>query len=161
MLGFLAIITGEPALRGCALTKASAAFVVQGQDIAVKNLDIEASGLLRVRGVIRISNKNLEGNLDLGLRRNLGTIISTATGGELFRQEEDGYLCEPVRIAGTLENPNNDLDAKLKSAAIRGLVRTGAQLIEKAAGVNGQGSGQDAAGQVLNGIRSLLAPPNP
>lgn len=161
MLGFLAIITGEPALRGCALTKASADFVVQGQDITIKNLDIEASGLLRVRGEIRIFDKSLDGNLTLGLRRNLGAIISTASGGELFRIEEDGFLCEPVHLTGTLENPNNDLDAKLKAGAIRGLVRTGAQLLEKAAGVNGQGSGQDAAGQVLKGIRSFLAPPNP
>ena len=49
-----------------------------------------------------------------------------------------------------MDNPQNDLKAKLTSAMARTAIRTGAQILEKAAGSQGGGDAVKAAGQILN-----------
>ena len=51
----------------------------------------------------------------------------------------------------------NDLQPKLTGALTRTAIRTGAQILEKAAGSSG-GSGGDAAGQAVNVLKSLFGP---
>jgi len=51
----------------------------------------------------------------------------------------------------------DDLKAKLTSAIARTAVRTGAQILEKAAGSQGGGDATKAAGQILNSL--FGAPP--
>jgi hypothetical protein len=161
VLALLSVLTGEARLRGCSLSTAEASFRVTPGRYDIHKILVEAPGLLRVLGQIQILNGGLQGEIDLGLSQNLGAKVSSLTGVELFKREENGYLYQSVQIRGTLENPQNDLQPKLAAAVTRTLIRTGAQILEKAAGANGGGSGNDAAGQALRGIRSLFAPPNP
>ena len=106
---------------------------------------------------MRVAGQNLNGQIMLGLEKNLGTKVNALTGGQCFRREEDGYLYEPVQLSGTLENPQNDLKAKLVSAMAQTAIRTGAQILEKAAGSGGGGDAAKAAGQILNSL--FGAPP--
>jgi hypothetical protein len=123
----------------------------------VSSIVAEAPGLLRAVGQVRITGQNLSGQILLGLERNLGSKVNALTGGECFQREEGGYLYEPINLSGTLDNPQNDLKAKLTSAIARTAVRTGAQILEKAAGSQGGGDAAKAAGQILNSL--FGAPP--
>ena len=157
ILGLLAVLTGEPRLRGCALSTAEASWTLEPGIYNIRSITAEAPGLLRVTGQVKVVGQNLSGLINLALEKNLGSKVSGLTGGELFRQEIDGYLNQPIQISGTLDRPENDLQPKLTGALTRTAIRTGAQILEKAAGANG-GSGEDAAGQAVNVLKSLFGP---
>ena len=157
ILGLLAVLTGEPRLRGCALSTAQASWTLEPGIYNIRSITAEAPGLLRVNGQVKVVGQNLSGLINLALEKNLGSKVSGLTGGELFRQEIDGYLNQPIQISGTLDRPENDLQPKLTGALTRTAIRTGAQILEKAAGASG-GSGGDAAGQAVNVLKSLFGP---
>ena len=157
ILGLLGALTGEPRLRGCPLTTAQAQWSMQPGVYHVNKIIAEAPGLLRAVGQVRVAGPNLSGQIFLGLERNLGSKVNALTGGECFRREEEGYYYETVNLSGTLDRPQNDLKAKLSSAMARTAVRTGAQILEKAAGSQGGGDAAKAAGQILNSL--FGAPP--
>jgi len=157
ILGLLATLTGEPRLRGCPLNTAQAKWSMQPGLYDVSSIVAEAPGLLRAVGQVRITGQSLSGQILLGLERNLGSKVNALSGGECFQREENGYLYETISLSGTLENPQNDLKAKLTSAIARTAVRTGAQILEKAAGSQGGGDAAKAAGQILNSL--FGAPP--
>ena len=157
ILGLLAVLTGEPRLRGCTLSTAQASWTLEPGIYNVRSITAEAPGLLRVNGQVKVTGQNLSGVINLALEKNLGSKVSGLTGGELFRQESDGYLSQPIQISGTLDRPENDLQSKLTGALARTAIRTGAQILEKAAGAQG-GSGGDAAGQAVNVLKSLFGP---
>ena len=157
ILGLLAVLTGEPRLRGCALSTAQASWTIEPGIYNIRSITAEAPGLLRVNGQVKVMGQKLSGVINLALEKNLGSKVSGLTGGELFRQEIDGYLNQPIQISGTLDRPENDLQPKLTGALTRTAIRTGAQILEKAAGAQG-GSGGDAAGQAVNVLKSLFGP---
>lgn len=157
ILGLLGALTGEPRLRGCPLTTATAQWSMQPGIYDVNQILAEAPGLLRAIGRVRIAGNALSGQIQLGLDRNVGLKVNALTGGECFRREEDGYLYEPINLSGTMDNPQNDLKAKLTSAMTRTAIRTGAQILEKAADSQGGGDAAKAAGQILNSL--FGAPP--
>jgi hypothetical protein len=157
ILGLLAVLTGEPRLRGCTLSTAQASWTLEPGIYNVRSITAEAPGLLRVNGQVKVTGQNLSGVINLALEKNLGSKVSGLTGGELFRQESDGYLSQPIQISGTLDRPENDLQSKLTGALARTAIRTGAQILEKAAGAQG-GSGGDAAGQAVNVLKGLFGP---
>lgn len=151
ILGLLGALTGEPRLRGCPLTTAQAKGSIQPGFYDINQILAEAPGLLRVVGQVRVHGQNLSGQVQLGLEQNLGSRVNALTGGECFRREEEGYFYETINLSGTLDRPQNDLQGKLVSALARTAVRTGAQILEKAAGSQG-GDGVKAAGQILNSL---------
>ena len=157
ILGMLGALTGEPRLRGCPLTTAQAKWSMQPGLYDVSSIVAEAPGLLRAVGQVRITGQSLSGQILLGLERNLGSKVNALTGGECFRREEGGYFYEAINLSGTLDNPQNDLKAKLTGAIARTAVRTGAQILEKAAGSQGGSEAGKAAGQILNSL--FGAPP--
>jgi hypothetical protein len=157
ILGLLGALTGEPRLRGCPLTTAQAQWSMQPGLYDVNKILAEAPGLLRAIGQVRVAGSSLSGKILLGLERNLGSKVNALTGGECFAREENGYLVETINLSGTLDQPRNDLQPKLTSAIARTAIRTGAQILEKAAGSQGGGDAAKAAGQILNSL--FGAPP--
>lgn len=157
ILALLGALTGEPRLRGCPLTTAQAQWSMQPGIYDVNKILAEAPGLMRAVGQVRMVGQSLSGQIMLGLEKNLGAKVNALTGGECFRREEEGYLYESINLSGTLENPQNDLKGKLSSAMTRTAIRTGAQILEKAAGSQGGGDAAKAAGQILNSL--FGAPP--
>lgn len=150
ILALLGALTQEPRLRGCPLTTAKARWSMQPGLYDVSQILAEAPGLLRASGQVRITGQNLSGQIALGLEKNIGSKVNALTGGECFRREEEGYLYETINLSGSVDNPQNDLKAKLTSAMARTAVRTGAQILERAAGSQGGGDAARAAGQILN-----------
>lgn len=156
VLGLLGLLTGEPRLRGCPLTTAKASWSIQPHFYDVTEIVAEAPGLLRAVGQLQIRGEAIQGKIELGLEGDLGRKVSGLTGGECFSRLENGYSVQTIQISGTMHNPQNDLQPKLTSALTRTAIRTGAQILEKAAGAQGSG---DAAGAAVNVLKSLFGPP--
>lgn len=150
ILGLLGLLTGESRFRGCPLTTAQAKWSTQPGLYDVSEIEVEAPGLLRAQGQVQVLGDKLSGQIQLGLERNLGSRANLLTGSECFRREEGGFFYETINLSGSLENPQNDLKAKLTSAMARTAVRTSAQILEKAAGSQGAGDAAKAAGQIFN-----------
>ena len=152
ILSLLGLLSGEPRLRGSPLKTAQAKWSMQPGLYDVNQILVEAPGLLRVVGQVRISGEKLSGQILLGLEQGLGSKVNALTGGECFKKEEDGYLYEPINLSGTLENPQNDLKAKLTGAMTRTAVRTGVDILQKATGNTDPNTPAGAAGQVLKSL---------
>ena len=155
VLGVLGLLTGEPRLRGCPLTTAKATWYIQPNLYDVTEILAEAPGLLRAVGQVQIRGENLNGKIELGLEGDLGRKVNALTGGECFARLENGYSVQTIQLSGTLSSPKNDLQPKLTGALTRTAIRTGAQILEKAAGAQGTG---DAAGAAVNVLKSLFGP---
>lgn len=155
VLGLLGLLTGEPRLRGCPLTTAKATWFIQPNAYDISEIVAEAPGLLRAVGQIQIRGQGLSGRIELGLEGDLGRKVNALTGGECFSRLENGYSVQTIQISGTMDSPRNDLQPKLTSALARTAIRTGAQILEKAAGAQGSG---DAAGAAVNVLKSLFGP---
>jgi len=155
VLGLLGLLTGESRLRGCPLTTAKATWFMQPNAYDITEIVAEAPGLLRAVGQIQIRGQGLSGRIDLGLEGDLGRKVNALTGGECFSRLENGYSVQAIQISGTMDSPRNDLQPKLTAALTRTAIRTGAQILEKAAGAQGSG---DAAGAAVNVLKSLFGP---
>ena len=155
VLGLLGLLTGEPRLRGCPLTTAKASWFMQPNAYDITEIVAEAPGLLRAVGQIQIRGQGLSGRIELGLEGDLGRKVNALTGGECFSRLENGYSVQSIQISGTMDSPRNDLQPKLTAALTRTAIRTGAQILEKAAGAQGSG---DAAGAAVNVLKSLFGP---
>lgn len=155
VLGLLGLLTGEPRLRGCPLTTAKATWFMQPNAYDITEIVAEAPGLLRAVGQIQIRGQGLSGRIELGLEGDLGRKANALTGGECFSRLENGYSVQAIQISGTMDSPRNDLQPKLTAALTRTAIRTGAQILEKAAGAQGSG---DAAGAAVNVLKSLFGP---
>ena len=155
VLGLLGLLTGEPRLRGCPLTTAKASWFTQPNAYDITEIVAEAPGLLRAVGQIQIRGQGLSGRIELGLEGDLGRKVNALTGGECFSRLENGYSVQSIQISGTMDSPRNDLQPKLTAALTRTAIRTGAQILEKAAGAQGSG---DAAGAAVNILKSLFGP---
>jgi hypothetical protein len=155
VLGLLGLLTGEPRLRGCPLTTAKASWFMQPNAYDITEIVAEAPGLLRAVGQIQIRGQGLSGRIELGLEGDLGRKVNALTGGVCFSRLENGYSVQAIQISGTMDSPRNDLQPKLTAALTRTAIRTGAQILEKAAGAQGSG---DAAGAAVNVLKSLFGP---
>ena len=155
ILGLLGLLTGEPRLRGCPLTTAKATWQVQPNSYDVTEILAVAPGLLRAVGQVQIRGANLNGKIELGLEGGLGRKVNALTGGECFARLENGYSVQTIQLSGTVSAPQNDLQPKLTGALTRTAIRTGAQILEKAAGAQGTG---DAAGAAVDVLKSLFGP---
>jgi hypothetical protein len=116
----------------------------------------ESPGLLRAIGQARVNGNDLSGRIELGLEQSLGSKVNFLTGGECFRRAEAGYLYETIHLSGTLEQPQNDLQAKLTSAITRTAIRTTVDILQKATGNTDPNTPAGAAGQIL---KSIFGPP--
>ncbi len=158
ILSLLGVLTGDTRLqKGAPLTTAQAQWSMQPGLYNVNRIVAEAPGLLRVNGQIRVQGSSLSGQILLGLEQGLGSKVNALTGGECFRRAEGGYAYETVNLSGTLERPQNDLQAKLTAALTRTAVRTGIDILQKATGNTDPSTPAGAAGQVLKSI--FGAPP--
>ena len=155
VLGLLGLLTGEPRLRGCPLSTAKATWFIQPNVYDITEIVAEAPGLLRAVGQIQIRGQGLSGRIELGLEGDLGRKVNALAGGECFSRLENGYSVQTIQISGTMDSPRNDLQPKLTAALTRTAIRTGAQILEKAAGAQGSG---DAAGAAVNVLKSLFGP---
>lgn len=162
VLDRLALFCGSSRFRNLPLHEASAQFSYQESAWHISNILVESENLVRVEGWLEIGKGGaLTGRLQVGLRAD-GLWKALPGFSDVFsvsRQGAGGNLAwANVNIGGTLDNPSEDLSARLIKAAGNRLTEIGmgkaaevadvaARLLNRGAGENGAGDGAERNGR--------------
>ncbi|MCB1234587.1 MAG: hypothetical protein KDM91_05910 [Verrucomicrobiae bacterium] len=113
--------TKNPRFKRLPLNETRADFERTGDRVVLTNIVIQSNGLSRLEGSLVIDGRAIEGDLHLGVTP--GT-LQWIPGAEqkVFVRSDRGFLWTPVKVAGTLDQPREDLSARLVSAAAETIV---------------------------------------
>jgi hypothetical protein len=105
-----AAVTGKP-VEEIKLSRFSLEFEWKYPRVQIKQIDIEADGVFRLQGAVVIDGGRLGGTLQFGATPKYLEWLPKAE--RIFARERDGYLWTAVNLAGTLEEPKEDLSPRV------------------------------------------------
>lgn len=122
ILDQIGTFTGTERFRRLELTRASADFTRTPDRLEVRNLVVEAAGLIRVEGAYTVQNGDISGALQVGLTP---ATLQWIPGSQeqVFTVSRDGYFWTSMNLSGSAEHPTEDLTPRLVAA-------TGKQVIQ-------------------------------
>lgn len=106
-----AAVTGRKSMEEIKLSRCSLEFAWKYPRAEVKQIDIEAEGVFRLQGAVVIENKRLGGTLQFGATPKYLEWLPKAE--RVFARQRDGYLWTTVNLAGTLDEPKEDLSPRV------------------------------------------------
>jgi hypothetical protein len=116
VLNQIATFTRSQEFRRLTLNRASCEFTQQGPRLAVRNLLVESSGLLRVEGGFTVERGTIDGTFQVGVTPGSLQWLP-GSQARVFTVSRDGYLWTPMRLTGPLGSPTEDLTPRLVAAA--------------------------------------------
>lgn len=130
----IASFTGAPQFRRMPLQQMTGDFTWAGGTWTFTNVIAESKGLLRVEG-----NCVVMGDGRLNSEWRVGVTPQTlqwlpGSRERVFTVAENGYLWTTVKVTGTLQNPVEDLSARLAVAMGNEVIEQGTKVIEKLPG---------------------------
>lgn len=136
----------------------------QGDTLRIEKIIVQSNGLLRLEGTLTLRGRVLEGDFMLGVTPETLRWIPGADSRVFVENNPagpPGMLWTRLRIAGTLDAPQEDLSARLLGAAGMSLLfdTPGKILQQDPAALLKPVVGEDAAkvpGQMINGAGGLL-----
>ncbi|MFN0075303.1 MAG: hypothetical protein ACKVY0_02395 [Prosthecobacter sp.] len=141
----------------------SATLRPQGDALRIENIIVQSNGLLRIEGALTLQGRNVTGDLMVGVTPETLSSIPGASSRVFVETNPTGppgLQWTRVRIAGTLDAPQEDLSSRLIGAAGMSL------LLDSPGQVLNQGTellkpvlGEDAAklpGKVMEGAGGIL-----
>ncbi|BCX49403.1 hypothetical protein HAHE_33110 [Haloferula helveola] len=86
-------------------------------EVVLSDIDLEAEGMLRLRGEIREgAGGKLGGEIEIGLAESFIAVSTSRALPQVFNRLEGGYLWAKVQLSGTCKAPSDNLEELLKSA---------------------------------------------
>jgi hypothetical protein len=149
LLSELDAFLGTPRFRTLAIRNGSAKVHREGQVTEVKDIELDADGVLRLEGALTIRDGKLDGTLQLGISPSLVQWLPSSRN-KIFEENRSGYLWTPVHVSGTTDLPQEDLSKRLLQTAA-GVVIDSLQNIQK----NPQKAPEALKG-VLDAVKSIL-----
>lgn len=160
VLGTLARFTGLSRLDPLPVTELSGKFKRTSRGIEISELVMESQGLLRVEGALHFDNDgNLGGTITAGLTP---STLQWIPGSQerVFLQSRNGYLWTDVAVGGTIQNPTEDLSARLLRAMGEDVLSDGTGVLEAvrdaASGTPAEKVIDDAVDTTIQGVRGIL-----
>ena len=98
------------------LSQAKTDFRSDGETVGLRNLVMQADGLVRVEGDVDLREEQIAGTLQVGVTPGTLRWIPGASQG-VFVEKRDGFLWAPMTLSGTLSEPKEDLSSRLIAAA--------------------------------------------
>ncbi len=117
LLGQLDGFLGSPRFRQVALKTASARLRNTSDKTELQDIDLDAEGILRIRGGVSVEKDRLSGSLRLGISPSFVQWLPTGRNA-LFGEPSEGYVWVPFQLTGTLENPQEDLSVRLAAGVV-------------------------------------------
>jgi hypothetical protein len=117
LLDSLSAYADTSRFRRLALEEGRTDFEWQDGALALRNLVIASEGLVRLEGTLRVDREErLDGRFRLGL---VPGVLARIPGAEtmVFQPGERGLLWTTLRVTGTIDDPEEDLTARLIEAA--------------------------------------------
>lgn len=115
MLGFLASAAANESLKTIALERCKVVFDWQFPKFEITSLDIVAVEKVALKGRITLNKGQISGTIDLGLDPSYLKWLPKAQE-EIFTRQENDMIWTPVRLSGTLTEPQEDLTPRLAAA---------------------------------------------
>ena len=123
ILNEIALFTRMERFRRVVLTKASFDFIRDHDTLMTKNVLLESEGLVRVEGQFTVAKEQIDGAFAVGVTASSLQWLPGAQS-RVFTVARDGYLWTTLRLSGPVAHPNEDLSARLASAAAGELLDT-------------------------------------
>jgi hypothetical protein len=111
LLRKLAELSQKNSFEQLALNECSLTFSWNYPKIDIRNIAIEERGKFRLEGEISIDQRRLGGVLRLGLTREYLDWLPNPE--EVFNRKEEDYLWTNVHLSGTIDDPGQDLSARI------------------------------------------------
>jgi hypothetical protein len=148
----IALFTRMQQFRRVALSKASAQFRQSSGELAVTDFVAESDGLLRMEGAFTVIRGMISGDFQVGVTP---AALQWLPGSQerVFTVARGGYLWTPLRLAGPVEKPQEDLSPRLIAAA-KGAVLQGVENTVR----DSINTGKDAVKGALDLLMPLLQP---
>ena len=106
-----AAVTGRKSIEEITLSRCSLEFEWKYPRAEVKQIEIEAEGVFYIQGEVVIDKQRLSGSAQFGVTRKHLEWLPRAE--EIFTRERDGYLWTTVNLAGTVQEPREDLSPRV------------------------------------------------
>jgi hypothetical protein len=148
VLDQIAAFTRTQQFRRIHLSTLSGDFIQDGPRLTVSKFIAESEGLIRMEGNFFVENNMIDGSFQVGVTpSSLQWLPGSQT--KVFTESRGGYLWAPMRLAGPLSKPTDDLTPRLAAAA-QGAVIEGVQ--------NATGEAVKTGKDVIKGALDLLLP---
>jgi hypothetical protein len=141
---------GNARFRQVPLKTASAHFSQTAERTELRDLDLDAGGILRITGTVIVKAGALQGSLKLGISPSLVQWLPEIRS-KVFAEAREGYVWAPFELSGTTEQPKEDLSMRLAAFA----VETATEAIRNLPGKIPQAVPEAAKG-ILDAVKSLL-----
>lgn len=114
MLNDLRDLTGKSHYLHPSFTYCRGNVIRSSERVSLKNLKLISSQLLSIEGNISVDNEGtLSGELEIGIPSRL--FDTTTPAPKIFSAPRDGNIYTKVKLGGTIHNPHDDLNARLKT----------------------------------------------
>jgi len=160
LLSQLDSFLGIPRFRQVPLKSATARIVRTASRTELKEIDLDADGLLRLQGSVSVEAGQIQGALKLGIAASLLHWLP-GSQSQIFANSKDGYVWAPFELSGSVDHPVEDLSTRLAASTLD-TVRGAATGVMNAAGkvLPGQPKNlPDAAKSLLDAAKSILPVP--
>lgn len=90
--------------------------VWQYPTVEFRRVAIEEKGKFRAEGEVRVRQESLQGTVELGVTPRLLGFLTEPVIKEVFPKAKNGYLWTTIHLSGTIEEPQQDLSARVMEA---------------------------------------------
>lgn len=151
LLDKVADFTGARQFRHMPIQEFSGVYRWSAGTLTVTDLVLESKGLMRVEGRCELApDGKLAGTLRVGVTPQTLQWLP-GSRERVFTVAEKGYLWTPVRLAGTWQNPKEDLSARLAAATKDEVIDQGRKVIDAL-----PGPAKEGAQGILDALMPLL-----
>lgn len=116
VLTVIAKYTRNEQFKHLVLSEAVTDFKSDGKRVELRNLALQADGLVRVEGEVDIEGEVIDGRLQVGVAPGTLRWIPGAER-QVFVENRDGFLWTSMRLTGPIASPQEDLSGRLIAAA--------------------------------------------
>jgi len=156
VLKLVADYTRSERFERLVLNQAKTDFKRDGERLELRNLLLQSDGLVRVEGQADLVGDRIAGDFRVGVTP--GT-MRWIPGAErlVFTEDRDGFLWAPMKLAGTLAEPKEDLSARLIAAAGEAVIKDlPAGVLEAAEGLLKSGDGKPASDPLIDQGKKVI-----
>ena len=145
VLDELAAFSASARYRQIVVQKGSLDFTWTPDVVTVRNLVIESEGLLRVEGDFTVRARQIDGLFRVGVAVSTVRWVNQISAAVFDLPAHDGYAWTTMRLTGPVDNPHEDLTARLATSVEQAVTRKAKE-------------GTDAVLDTASGLLDLLKP---
>ena len=145
VLDELAVFASTARYRQTVVQKGSADFTWTPSSLSVRNLVLEADGLLRVEGGFAVRDQQIDGTFHVGVAISSVRWLNQISAAVFDLPQHDGYVWTTMHLNGPVNNPHEDLTGRLAASAENAVIQKAKQ-------------GTDTVLDTASGLLDLLKP---